>query len=438
LTCGLDQSTVSLSMDGGAPVVSGCRAVRALLAAAVLVAVGLGAGGCAGSPGVSTSAVIRVDHATALADQPVRVRITGLAPHDEVAVTARATDYIGNVWESDALFRADATGTVDLGTAAPLSGSYHGADAMGLFWSMDPEPADAPAALFSPTFPQDQSAYPVRIAVSAHGRSLATRDLVRRWLAAGVTDRALTVADDKVDGELFLPAPGAGRHPAVLVFGGSEGGDGQTYTAALLASHGYPALALGYFDLPGLPSTLQDISLEYFATAARILAAQPGVDPAHILAMGYSRGSEAALLLADDYPTLIHGAVVYSPSAQVNPGFPSGPTAWTRGGRPVPLGKIPLNRVSGPVLAVAGADDLLWPSPSWAREIAGEPTADHGVQAHQALVYPNAGHLVGTFPYLPADTAETTALGGTLAGDAAAQAAGWPQVLSLLNRIGAR
>ncbi|MFF0067172.1 hypothetical protein ACFYRC_37890 [Streptomyces sp. NPDC005279] len=41
-----------------------------------------------------------------------------------------------------------------------------------------------------------------------------------------------------------------------------------------------------------------------------MLAKQPGVDPHHILAMGYSRGSEAALLLANDYPDLIHGAVV--------------------------------------------------------------------------------------------------------------------------------
>ena len=153
--------------------------------------------------------------------------------------------------------------------------------------------------------------------------------------------------------------------------------------------------------------------------------------------MGYSRGSEAALLLADDYPTLIHGAVVYSPSAQVNPGFPSGPTAWTRGGRPVPAGTIPLNRVSGPVLAVAGADDQLWSSPSWAREIAAEPTADHGAQAHQALVYPDAGHLVGTFPYLAEETATTAPVGGTRAGDAAAQAAGWPRVLAMLHRIGA-
>ena len=76
----------------------------------------------------------------------------------------------------------------------------------------------------------------------------------------------------------------------------------QVYGAALLAAHGYPALTVAYFDWPGLPPALDGIPLEYFETAGKILASQPQVDPAHVLAMGYSRGSEAALLLADDFP----------------------------------------------------------------------------------------------------------------------------------------
>jgi dienelactone hydrolase len=92
-------------------------------------------------------------------------------------------------------------------------------------------------------------------------------------------------------------------------------------------------------------------------TAGRILASQPGVDPAHLLAMGYSRGSEAALLLADHFPRLFHGAIVYSPSSDVNPAenaglaYISGVPAWTLGSRAVWPAPIPVNNVSGPVLA---------------------------------------------------------------------------------------
>jgi dienelactone hydrolase len=209
-----------------------------------------------------------------------------------------------------------------------------------------------------------------------------------------------------VVGDLFLPAPGARPRPAVLDFGGSEGGQSQDFIAALLASHGYPALSLGYFHLPGLPTNLADIPLEYFATAARLLAKQPDVDPDHILVIGASRGTEAALLLADEFPSLIHGAVVDAPSAEVNPAFPlgAGSTAWTLAGRPIPPGPIPVAHIDGPVLAIAGVDDMLWQSPFWATQIDDELSQARICYPHRALLYPQAGHGVGTLPYLPTAT----------------------------------
>ncbi|MET9617887.1 acyl-CoA thioesterase/bile acid-CoA:amino acid N-acyltransferase family protein [Kitasatospora indigofera] len=421
------------------------RAAGTSAAAMVLALTAVTAGGCGGGPdgaaGDSAAVAIDVDHADTLADQAVRLRITGLAPGAEVTVTSQASDHRAESWQAHATFVADPQGTVDLSTTAPRSGSYQGVDGMGLFWAMEP-PAGGGGAVFAPKFPQLQHSYQVRLTVDGGGRKQAVRVLERRWLGDGVTARELTPASDGIAGELFLPAAGANRRPAVLVFGGSEGGTGQNFTAALLASHGYPALALGYFGLPGLPATLQDIRLEYFAAAARLLATQPGVDPARILAMGYSRGSEAALLLADDYPSLVHGAVVYSPSAQVNPGFPSGPTAWTLDGKPVPSGTIPLDRVDGPLLAIAGADDGIWPSADWAGRIAAAPGLPRDGNQHRAIVYPAAGHLVGTFPYLAAGTTlagagtgQSQNFGGTRAGNAAAQAAGWAQVLALLDGL---
>ena len=68
--------------------------------------------------------------------------------------------------------------------------------------------------------------------------------------------------------------------------------------ARMLAAHGYPALAVAYFGVPGLPQNLSAILLEYFERALGWLAAQPGVDPARLVVLGGSRGSEAAELLA--------------------------------------------------------------------------------------------------------------------------------------------
>ncbi|WP_263101117.1 acyl-CoA thioesterase/bile acid-CoA:amino acid N-acyltransferase family protein [Kitasatospora sp. DSM 101779] len=375
-----------------------------------------------------------------LADAAVHLRITGLSGGEEVTVTSSADDHLGRRWAAHAVFRADRRGTVDLDSATPLGGgSYAAVDGMGLFWAMDPVGAPASQIAFLPAFPEVRSSFEVRITVAARGRELGARTLTRRWSADGVTTRAVAVTADHVAGQLFLPPPGGPVRSAVLVFGGSEGGDSQKYTAALLASHGHPALAVAYFAEPGLPATLHDVPLEYFRTAAHLLAAQPGVGSAPVVAMGYSRGSEAALLIAEEYPDLVRGAVVYSPSAQVNGGLPNGGDAWTVDGRAVPHRLIPLDRVSGPVLAVAGADDRLWPSPGWAQSIG---TAGPGEPARHALVYPDAGHGVGTFPYLSAPTrfvnptsGRVDELGGTRAGNAAAQAAGWPQVLDFLDRV---
>ena len=56
-------------------------------------------------------------------------------------------------------------------------------------------------------------------------------------------------------------------------------------------------------------------------------------------------------------------------------------------------------------------------------------------QGADAIVYPNAGHAVGTFPYQPITTAAIDILGGARAGDVAAQQAGWSKVLGLLAQL---
>lgn len=410
-----------------------CRTGLAVLAV-LLAATG---GGC--RSGAAAPAAIAVDPLVALADQPVHLRVSALRPYQMVTVAASTTAYDGAVWRAHADFKADAAGVVDLATARPLSGTYRTFDPMGLFWSMNPPSGDPEAAFLVPPLPDEATGYTVRVEVAAGGRRLAAATLTRRWTVDGATSRALTLARDRVVGRLYLPPPGGPKRAAVLVLGGSEGGDdSMRFTASLLAAHGYPALALGYFGLPGLPRLLQDVPLEYLATGARLLAGQRATDPARLTVMGYSSGTEAALLLAQDYPDLVHGAVVYSPSASVTVGRPGGGNAWTRGGKPVPLGPIPLDRVSGPVLSIAGGDDLAWSS-STAVSVIGTRLAARRRYPHRELVYPTAGHYVGTFPFLvqgtrPVDrfTGTVDAKGGSRAADAAAQEDSWPRVLAFL------
>ncbi|TXS43748.1 acyl-CoA thioesterase/bile acid-CoA:amino acid N-acyltransferase family protein [Streptomyces sp. OR43] len=396
-----------------------------------------GAGACASGPEHSTGARIQVDRAQSLADGAVRVRVSGLHPNEEVTLTAGAADYRGAPWTSQAVVTADDSGTVDLNRARSRSGTYRGVDGMGLFWSMTPQQKSAGKETFASKPPEQQASYKVTLAVKAGGKRIATRSLTRTWMSKGTTYQALSGDRDGLYGALYLPPSQTPRRAPVLTIGGSEGGTGNRLAAALLASHGHPVLALCYFGCPGRPESLEDIKLEYFATAARFLDRQYGTKSARPAVIGVSRGTEAAQLLAHAYPGLVGDLVLYAPSRNTTPGFPHG-IAWTRDDKPVDLTPIPLDNVKGSVLAIAGDDDRLWQSADAARSIRDEQS--HPGRQREGLVYKKAGHAIGWYPNSPSALYANNRvsnrymdLGGTAAGNAHAQADGWPRVLSLLG-----
>ncbi|WP_165555524.1 acyl-CoA thioesterase/bile acid-CoA:amino acid N-acyltransferase family protein [Kribbella pittospori] len=413
------------------------RRVMLLVTTACLLA-----GGC--SSGGTDHATIQVDHTTAPADQAVHLTVGGLESHAKVSVSAQANDRAGKTWRAEATFTADDHGAIDLDSSSPAGGSYQGVDGMGLFWSMNPPDGDPDQQAYAPPVQGDRLIEQVEIQVHRDDKTLARTTLTRQWATSGVTSRKLTPATDKVSGVYRAPPPDHTKHPAVLLFGGSEGGNAVESIAELLASHGYPALSVAYFHAPGLPQELRDIPVEYFATAARWLARQPGVDPAHVIALSASRGTEAALLLSDHFPDLVHGAVLYAPTDVVVGSFPAvGGAAWTLVGEQLPPdSSIPVDQVSGPVLAIAGSDDALWASMGAAPRIAFALDDAHNRYPHRALVFPQAGHGIAGPPYLPHGTKEVhpvsheaITLGGTRAGNEAALRQGWAAVLALLASL---
>ncbi|HWD78854.1 MAG TPA: acyl-CoA thioesterase/bile acid-CoA:amino acid N-acyltransferase family protein [Kribbella sp.] len=387
------------------------------------------------------TAALTVDHADTLVDQPVHLRVIGAPAGKAVQVEAAAVDADGKTWHSQATFTADTDGTVDLDGAKPSGGSYQDADGMGLFWSMDPPDGDPDNALYVPPVDHGQRRQHVDVFVSSHGKRIVSTSITRHWLSPGTTTRS---APPGLTGTYVVPKPDGRRHPAVLLLGGSEGGLPPQEDAALLASHGYPVLMLAYFNAPGRPAELRNIPIEYFAAAATWLAEQRDVDPAAVVVMGTSYGTEAALLLADHYPALIHGTILFAPSATSTSSAPRRDgSAWTYQGKPLPIDvPIPVGGVNGPLLAVAGGADLVWESRLAAQFIIRELDAAHHKDPHQAVVVDGAGHGVGGIPYLPRGTKLTDPaagtlidLGGTRAANESALKQGWTKTLALLASL---
>jgi dienelactone hydrolase len=359
----------------------------------------------------------------ALVDDTVVVRVTGLRPGRTVVLRADTVDRYGNRWRSRIRYRADRTGTVD------TRGS------MKLFYSLT---SVRQLPLAQRTFMQSDQATGVSITATVDGRVAASGRLVRRRVAADVRST-----------ELMLPAVGfvgtyavrANRPPApaVIIVGGSVPGHSPSL-AQHLASSGFPALAIGYWGEPGLPSTLENIPLEYFATALRWLAGQPGVDPRRIVAVGISRGGEAALELGIAFPSLVRGVATCSGSDRNQGGTPDG-FAWTLGGKPLPLGPIPVEQIGGPVIAFAGGKDDVWSAVEYARSIAARGRS-HGRLDIVAQIYPRAGHGVGCLtPNIPLSSTILVGpgayadRGGTPAANEASAAASWPILLRFLANV---
>lgn len=395
------------------------RLLTAFVAAGAAV---IAAGALTGCSSASTRshADVSVTPASSLFDQPVHIVINGLRPGSTVTVGLRSVDSYRHVWVSQAVFRSNGSGTVDLARAPALSGSYSGVNPMGLIDAMRPAPGQVGLPSGQAAAYRWNAPVPMRfqLSVTEADSVIAAGAFSRQLTTADVTIMNESIATAGFSGQFWEPSTSGPPRPAVLEFGGSEGGlDGQLLGAAL-ASAGYPTLDIAYFGEPGLPPGLKDIPLEYFARALRWLARQPGVLASRIYVSGVSRGSEAALLLGVYYPNLVHGVIASVPSDVALCSYPGcdGPV-WTLHGKPLPYTRqfdnpdptdnpaavIPVQEIRGPVFLDCGTDDLIWTSCAYAQAIQRHLTGAGDRYPHVLYRYLGAGHFVADLvPYEPA------------------------------------
>jgi dienelactone hydrolase len=370
------------------------------------------------SPAPAQPVSVTATPGNSLADQAVHIEVAGLRAGQRATVQVTSTDSLGVAWVSSQTYRADAGGFVAPDRDAPVSGGYQGVSGMGPVWSMHiSEPGAGQAENDGEFFWSRARSFTFTVTVRVGGATVAHTSFRRRLAAVAPSIRDETLAADGFTGYYEQPPSGPSRRTAVLLLGGSEGGLPEPLLAAMLADQGYAVLGVAYFGLAGLPSTLSDIPLEYFARALRWLARQPGVDPAKIAVLGVSRGSEAAQLLGVHYPGLVHAVIASVPSDAALCSVPGCRTAaWTLNGKPlpytadlgnpapadVPAAVISDQRINGPVFLDCGEADQTWPSCPYAQAILSRLDRYHDRWAHVLYAYPGAGHLIGSLtPYEP-------------------------------------
>ena len=390
-----------------------------------------------------------------LRDQPVAITVTGLKPESSYTLRAEFASRAGTIWRSEAEFRADSKGEIDISKMAPLSGSYTGVDPTGLIWSLQNSKEKSPDGL---TFDSDDQSV-LNVMVREGDKTIAQKYIILR-------NRDIGVSTTEVRGEVtgtFFSSKLSGRVPAIISLGGSEGGFDRSY-AALLASHGFPVLALGYFGTENLPKDLERIPIETVDRAVEWLAKQQGVDSSRIVVLGRSKGAELALVAAANGPR-IKGVIAIAPSSVIWEGISQSKeslSSWTVGGKDIPFAPyvkseeyiksrrlidlydpsfdkapveshIAVERIAGPILLIAGKNDLLWPSSRMADAIATRLAAKNFKYKVLNRQWDNVGHHVGSVPNRP--TADSVRLGGTPQSISKAQFEAWREIIVFLNSL---
>jgi len=272
----------------------------------------------------------------------------------------------------------------------------------------------------------------------------------------------------------------------MVVSGGGGGID--EFRGAILASHGYAALALGHFAVEGRPRSLVNIPLEYFETAIGWMRAQKWFDNRLLAVWGASRGGELALLLGATFPAItavaawVPSGVLFWALGPAEPGDTRPRAAWTFRGRALPYlqenntsgdppahspggavaytpfyrgqlrdaraverATIPVEKIRGPVQLVSGVDDQMWPSSDLADIALRRLEAYRHPFPFRHLKYPDAGHTI-IVPYWPLPDLRVHKLtrvegmqdylllqGGTAKADAEAGVDAWRDLLTFLD-----
>lgn len=304
------------------------------------------------------------------------------------------------------------------------------------------------------------------LAAACVGRGPAPADVPAE--AAAMPAVSLAVNEAGVIGE-FFPAGQGGRGPAILLFGGSEGGlgKGARRSAAALQASGFNVLQIAFFKAPGQPDNLELVPLETFDNALVWLKSRAEVDAARIGIIGTSKGGEAALIVAARHPD-ISAVVANVPSSVSWQGInwardgrvPE--ASWSLAGEAVPalpygawdnaLGiyglysnglkavadypdtVIRAEDIMGRILLICGEQDTLWPSCEMSRQVQARVAAAGGREV-RLLAYDNAGHEASGLPIEDFDavTADLGSLGGTPEGNQAARVDSWPRVVAFFR-----
>lgn len=413
------------------------------------------ASACA-TPAVETREAPAIEGATGIvAGFAPEIRLNGVAPGETIDMFGirmfqNWEPTVDGSWApvprpviSFARLQVASGGSIDLGKADVVDGTWTGADPYGLLWSG--RRADRPGTVLPP------SSFEVSNLRNEEGRVLAVRN------GAIIADAPITfsappavviedVSSGRVTGAFAFPE-GAESRPVVILLHGSEGGgrDAARDMAQRYAGHGFAAFALNYFawdfqNLTDVPNVHVNQPIEVIADVRDWLTTRPEADVSRLGIYGHSKGAEYAEVAAVRYPW-IKAVTACVPTDIVWEGYgigderalrgaatrvrPEKMSSWSWNGQPleyVPLkvmdtsvfktnterydasrrdhpeaaaaAIIPLQASRAKFLLIGGGRDEVWASGEMATQLAARFEGAGRSDDVELRIYPKAGHQI--------------------------------------------
>ncbi|CAI4223130.1 unnamed protein product [Auanema sp. JU1783] len=237
-----------------------------------------------------------IDKPDTLQREKVHIKARQLKPFQTYKMIMRLKHKYG-AHAAYAVFKADASGEIDVPSSRPLRGTYFEADPMGLFLSQTATPEfDFGGYLrCSPPVP-----FVYRLELYDDREVLIDTLLMKKhWMHPNLT--RTEIEENGFCGTLFKP-PGDGPFPCVIDISGTGGGLHE-HKGAMLASEGFLVLSLAFFQYKSLVSRLEEVDISYFKKAIDWLISRPDtVD--FIGIQGVSFGATIVDILSTRFPEI--------------------------------------------------------------------------------------------------------------------------------------
>lgn len=417
---------------------------------------------------------IHVNKKVSMCDEKLDIHISGLQPFEQVKV--QASMFLpwapSEKYQSFAIFTADGKGIVNLSQQKPKSGTYDFKNGMGLFQSM--QKIASKKVNIGHNMSTDEKIIVEVIAIGEQKKS--SMILERNFMSSEIKKVPIT---DEFTGDLYYIDE---SKPTIIVLGGSDGNLPATSTiAALIASHGFNTLAVGYFNNKNSPDKLGEVPIEYFEKIFTWLQNHSLLKAKECYIHGTSKGGELALLLASMYP-YITKVVANAPHAYSFQALNGKKTSsWSYKGKEVPFielknkyvyldvikgflknkpfgfvssyrkgiseaknreeARIKVENANADILLIAGCEDHIWNTYDGCMTMINSLESNNYAKFYSLLAYKNAGH---PFPYpytIPlCETSDKKIMprimfstGGTFKGNSMAQIDSWEKTIDFFK-----